>query len=242
MGLEVALEVEDLELILLRKRKELAHRGIRLDDLLDHQAVLLGVAADASRHLRAAQERALGDAKERAERIRDRRRLGEDSVLLRLLLAALSGDGLSATALLGLLELARDLLLELLHAREHGAERGAQDVDLLDEAVELRDDVHGLGGDSGRGDRRSRRGRGGSDGGRLDVRDLGGDGRRGRCSLGRRLGSSRGGGDGRGGSDGCRRRGDGLTTLLGSSGSSSGTGGSRGGRAHLSYVVGRGSF
>jgi len=46
VSLEEALEVEDLELIRLLEGKELAERGIRLDDLLVHEAVVLGVRTD----------------------------------------------------------------------------------------------------------------------------------------------------------------------------------------------------
>ena len=67
VGLEVALEVEDLELILLREREELAEGGIRLDDLLVHERVVLGVLADTGRHLRAGERRALRNAEEGAE-------------------------------------------------------------------------------------------------------------------------------------------------------------------------------
>ena len=49
--LEVALEVQDLELIRLLERKELAERRIGLDDLLDHERVVLGVGADTGRDL-----------------------------------------------------------------------------------------------------------------------------------------------------------------------------------------------
>ena len=67
--LEEALEVQDLELIRLLERKELAERRIGLDDLLDHERVVLGVGADTGRDLRAAEQSALRDTEERAERI-----------------------------------------------------------------------------------------------------------------------------------------------------------------------------
>lgn len=198
VGLEEALEIEDLELILLREREKLTHRRIGLDDLLHHQAVLLRIAADARRNLRAAEERRLGDTEERAERIRDRRRLREDSLLLGLILAIRRGRGLATATLLSLLELTRDLLLKLLHAREDIAERGTEAVDLLDEAVELGDDVHRLAGRRGRR-RRRRRGR------RLDVGDRG---RRNRCDNrgGDRRGNGRRGRRGRRGQRGRAAR------------------------------------
>jgi SpoU rRNA methylase family enzyme len=67
--LEEALEVQDLELISLLECKELAERSIGLDDLLDHERVVLGIGADTGSDLRAAEESALGDTKECAERI-----------------------------------------------------------------------------------------------------------------------------------------------------------------------------
>ena len=48
--LQVALEVQDLELILLRQGEELAEGRIGLDVLLLHQALGLGVVADLLRH------------------------------------------------------------------------------------------------------------------------------------------------------------------------------------------------
>lgn len=147
--LEEALEVKDLELIRLLKGKELAERGIGLDDLLDHERVVLGIGADAGRDLRAAEESALGDTEECAERIRDLGGAGEDSLLLDL---ALNRGRLAATAtLLGLLELAGDLLLELLHVGEDSGERSTEGVDLLDECGELSRDINRHLCNSGRG-------------------------------------------------------------------------------------------
>ena len=71
--LEVALEVQNLELILLRKSKKGAERGISLDNLLLHQLVLTGVGTDTRRDLRAAQLRTLREAKELAENMMNRR-------------------------------------------------------------------------------------------------------------------------------------------------------------------------
>ena len=198
VALEEALEVEDLELIRLRQREELAQGRIGLDDLLDHQIVLARVLADARRHLRAGQQGALGQRQERAERVRDRRRLREDRVLLGLGRLALHHRGAAAAALGRLLQLTRQLLLELLDGREHSAELRAERVHLLEDLVELRDDVDLLGG----GDRRrggGNGGRGGDDGGRDDG---GGDDRG-------RNGGGRGGNGGLLGSTGLRGRGSG---------------------------------
>ena len=162
MGLQVALEVEDLELILLRQRQQLAQRRIRLDDLLVHQLVGLGVAADLRRDLRAGEQGALRDTEERAERVRDGRRLREDRLLLDDRLTALRHGGSAAAATLGrLLELAGDLLLELLHVRQDGAEHRAEGVDLLYKGVEVLDDVDLLGGGGGNGGSGRRNGNGG---------------------------------------------------------------------------------
>ena len=199
VGLQVALEVEDLELVLLRERQQLAERRIRLDDLLVHQRVGLGVAADLRRHLRAGERRALGDTEELAERVRDGRRLREDRLLLDDRLTALRDGGSATTATLGrLLQLAGNLLLELLHVREDGAEHRAQGVDLLHEGVEVLDDVDLLGD--------------GGDDGRRRNGDGGGDGDRG------------GNGDGGGDLGGCSRRGGGGGLL---SGGTLGRGGGR---------------
>jgi len=140
VGLEETLEVQDLELIRLLEGKELAERGIRLDHLLVHQVVVLGVRTDTGRDLRAAEQSALRHTEERAESIRDLRGAGEHRLLLDL---ALNRCGLAAAAaLLGLLELTRDLLLELLHVGEDRGERRTESVDLLNERRELGRDVN----------------------------------------------------------------------------------------------------
>ena len=218
VGLQVALEIQDLQLIRLRQREELAQRRIGLDDLLHHQRVGLRVGADTGRDLRAGEQSALGNAQERTERVRDGRGLSEDRLLLGsgdLTLREL--DRTAAAALGGALQLARHLLLELLDIGEQRAESRAQSVDLLYNGIDLRDDIDLLhdGSRSGRlyvADRGDRRSNGRNDR-RDDRRD---DGRNGSSDRG----NSRGG-----------RRG-----LLG------GTLGGRGGGRHLSYVVGRGSF
>ena len=178
VGLEEALEVEDLELILLRQREQLAQRRVRLDDLLVHQLVGLGVGADLRRDLRAREQGALRNAEERAESIRNLRGLREDRLLLHDRLTALRYGGSATAATLGrLLDLARNLLLQLLHVREDGAEHRAQGVDLLHKGGEVLDDVDLLNGrrdGSGRRDGNGGRRRGGDRGD-----DLGGGSRRG---------------------------------------------------------------
>jgi len=211
--LEVALEVEDLELILLREGEEVAERRIGLDDLLLHKRVRLGVGADTRGDLRAAELSALGDAEELAERIRDGGRLGKDRVFLGGGLRTFHRRSTAAATLLGTLELTRDLLLELLHVREDGTERRTEHVDLLDEAVELADNVDIL-NDSG-GGLSSNRGRNSGDNGSRNNNGSGND--RGRN------GGDNGGGDSRSGLLGG--------SLLG-----------RGRGAHVAYIKVRGTF
>ena len=148
MRLEVALEVEDLELIRLREREELAEGRIGLDNLLLHELVVARIGADTARDIAAAEESALADTEELAERLRDLNGLLEDRALLlgRLRAIGVERDRAAAAALLGLLELTRNLLLEFLHVAEDRAERGTERVDRLDERGELRDDVDVNGG------------------------------------------------------------------------------------------------
>ena len=198
MRLEERLEVQDLELLGLRQAEQLAERGIGLDDLAGHQLVVAGIAAHTRGDLRAGQRRALGQRQERAEGVRDGRRLREDRLLLGLRLAALNGGRAAAAALRGLLQLAGDLLLELLHVREHRRERGAERVHRLNQGRELAGNVHLLNGNRGslrRGDNggRGRHNGGGGrhDGGGNDGRRRGGSsgglrGLRGTGSLGGR--------------------------------------------------------
>ena len=132
----------------------------------------LGVAADLGRHLRAGERRALRNTEERAERIRDGRRLREDRLLLDNGLTRLRRGGSAAAATLGrLLNLAGDLLLELLHVREDGGKHRAQGVDLLHKGGKVLDDVNGI------------RRRGGNNGGDNGRRNGGGNGRRGGYDL-----------------------------------------------------------
>lgn len=141
--LEVALEVEDLEFILLGDLEEFAEGSIGLDVLLLHEAVLLGVVADSGGDLAAAGEAALGLAEEDTEFLRDNAWLGEDGLLL-WLLSAIGIEFWSlavAATLAGLLEFAWDALLQLLHLREDLGEGAAHLVHLLNEAVEFGDDV-----------------------------------------------------------------------------------------------------
>jgi hypothetical protein len=196
--LEVALEVEDRDLLGLRGAEQLAKRGIRVDVLLVVEFLLLDVGHDAARHIGAAHLRALGLAKEHAKVVRDLLGLREDRLLLGKGVARLiKRRRPSAATAAGLLELAGKALLSLLHVGKHGRERGAEVVDLRDVRGKLGDKVHlllrGGGGRGGRrhnggGDRRGR-GRSGRRGGGLATR-RGHRGRRG----GYGNGGNRGGG------------------------------------------------
>jgi hypothetical protein len=164
VGLQEALQIQNLQLIRLLQRQQLAQGGIRLDVLLLHQTLVLGVLAHAGRHIRAGQLGALGHAQEGAQRIRDGHGLLEDGLLLGGTIRTLSAA--SAAALLGALQLTGNLLLQLLQVGEHGTQSSAQRRHLLDGGVELGDDVHILLGVHLRGHRGRRRGRRGHGGGR----------------------------------------------------------------------------
>lgn len=178
MGLEVALEVEDLQLILLSEVEELAESSISLDVLLVHETLGLGVATDGGGNLAAAHESALGLTEEHTEIIGDLAGLGEDGLLLRLVGITL-GLAVAAT-LAGLLELTGDALLELLHLGEDLGEGSTHLGNLLNEAVELGNDVDILNNSrGGSGD-----GRGGSNrGGSRSSNDRGRSGNRSSNSL-----------------------------------------------------------
>jgi len=217
MGLEVALEVEDLEFILFSEGEELAERSIGLDDLLIHEGVSLGVGADLGGYFRAREERALCDTEECAERVGDRSWLCEDRFLLGDWFTAFGdGGGATTTALGGLLDFAWNLLFKLLQVGEESNDDSLHVVELFYEGGDIADNVNiviggsdGWGGgynwfcgSSDSGDRSGNRGD-----------DLGWCGGRG----------GNGGGWGGGG-------------LLGS------TFGGRGGRAHCCYMCDRGVF
>jgi hypothetical protein len=191
--LQVALEVQDRQLIRLLQAKELAEGRIGVDLLALHQALLLRVRADALRHRRAGDKGALRDAKELAERIGHGRGAREDRLLLGERRAVLRNSlRLAATAALGgLLHLAGQLLLELLDRRAELADELPGILNLLGQRRELRKDVHdnrrarrGSGLNNGRNNGR-RRGGGGN-----NRRGLGGLGGRGLYGLGGRRGSS----------------------------------------------------
>lgn len=169
MTVQVLLQVQDRDLVILRHRQELAQRRIRLDLLLVHQVVGVGIGHDRLGDLRAADLRALGLTQEGAQLIGDLHGLREDA---RLGLTSLSTVRLALAAALGLLNHARGLLLNRL---ERGRRRGESRLQAAQLLVELSDGSRQRGADVLLSRRRSRRGR---DGGRRS------DGRRG----GRRLG------------------------------------------------------
>ena len=196
MHLEVALEVEDRHLLGLRGAEQLTKRGIRVDVLLVVELLLLDVGHDAARHIGAAHLGALGLAEEHAKVVRDLLGLGEDRLLLGKGVARLiHGRRPSAAAAAGLLELASQALLSLLHVGKHGRQRGAEVIDLRDVRGKLGDKVHLLlRGGGGRGGRRhgggNRRGRSGGGAGGLRATGRGHRGRGG----GYGNGGNRGGG------------------------------------------------
>jgi len=185
VDLQEALEVEDGHLLRLRYDKELAERGVRQDVLLVVETVLLDVVHDATGDIRAAHLRALGLAKEDAERIRNLLGLGEDRGLLGKGVARLIQEGRTRTlAATSLLNLAGKALLQLLHVGKDRAERVAELIDLGDLSVELSNKVElGLrlsgsrrgGDDSSSGGRRYRGG--GRSGRRLATACRSGGGR-----------------------------------------------------------------
>ena len=167
VGLQVALQVQDLQVIRLRQGEQLAERSVRVDRLLIHQALRLGVVAHLLRDGGARDQGALGNAEELAQRIGHGRGLREDRGLCNNGLAVLGHRRcLAATALGDLLDLAGQLLLELLDRRANGANEGPGLLNLLGQGGELIDNVHLVSGDSGsrlrndrRNNRRSRRSR-----------------------------------------------------------------------------------
>jgi len=193
VNLEVALEVEDGDLLRLRYGKKLAESGVREDVLLVVETVLLDVVHDATGDIRAAHLRALGLAKEDAERIRNLLGLREDRGLLGDRVTRLVKNGRPrAAAATSLLNLASKALLKLLHVGKDGAERVAELIHLGDLGVELSYKVEL----SLRLSCRSSRYRGGYNG-RGSYRYRGG-----RCSLA----ATRGGGGRGGGNSGDRLR------------------------------------
>ncbi len=142
MGFQVALKVEDFEFILLSQVQQFAQSRIRVDDLLVHQGVFFGVAADASGDFRAAQRCAFSNAKECAESIRDGSGFCEHSFLFGFINTALSCyRGFAAATFLRTFEFTGNRFFQLFHAGEDSAQCGTESVDLFNKAVEFRDDI-----------------------------------------------------------------------------------------------------
>jgi hypothetical protein len=131
---EVLLEVEDREVIRLRDPQELAKRRIRVDRLLVHEAVALGIVDDARGHIGAGDERTLGEAKEGAELGTDRRGLREDAGLGGRTVHRL---GLALPLATRLLDEARRELLNNLEARRRRGKGSLLGRELLVEGVDL---------------------------------------------------------------------------------------------------------
>ena len=107
---EVLLEVEVRQLVALLEAEQREQLGVGVDITLVHEVVLLDVARDELRDVRAALERTGGAAEERAELRGDARRHLEEADTRRLALLALNRR-LAAAALVGdLLHLGRRLL------------------------------------------------------------------------------------------------------------------------------------
>jgi len=107
---EVLLEVEVRQLVALLEAEQREQLGVGVDVALVHEVVLLDVARDELRDVRAALERTGGAAEERAELRGDARRHLEEADTRRLALLALNRR-LAAAALVGdLLHLGRRLL------------------------------------------------------------------------------------------------------------------------------------
>ena len=195
VAVEVALEVEIREDIAIRDREELLERRVGLDVVLVLQVLLLHVAVDRLRDLRAGHERAGRLAEERAELVRDLRRALKDGRDAGLRLRALRHC--AALALARILDVAVDTLVELLHLREHRRDRLAERREVLRNGLEVlleRGRGRGRGSDNrldGRGCDNDRRG--GGRGGDLLGRLLGGLSNDG-CGDGSRC--DRGGGGG----------------------------------------------
>ena len=142
MATEVLLKVENAQGVALVHVEELAKSGIGLDHLLLHQTLLRSILADTGGDFRTRDERTLGQAEEGRESIRDLGRDGKDRGLLLSGSRAISRRCASATTTLGgLLQLTRDLLLQLLHVGMDGVDRSASSVNGLHEGGELRSDI-----------------------------------------------------------------------------------------------------
>ena len=163
VAVEVLLEVEVREGLTLTDGEELLERGIGLDVVLVLEALLLHVAVDRLRDLRARHERRNGLAKEEAELIRDLRGALEDGGDTGLDLLTLDGRR-AALALAGILDLAVDTLVELLDLGEHRRDRLLKRVEVERHRLEVL--IERRRGASGRGDRRRLNGRRGDDNGR----------------------------------------------------------------------------
>ena len=208
MDLEEALQVQDVHGVAVRHLQQLAEGRVRVDLLLGVQAVLLHVLHDATGHVGAGHLRALRLAEEHAQVVRDLLGLGEHAGLLGQGVARLvQGRGPRAAAAAGLLDLASQALLQLLHVGQHGTQGVAELVHLTHLGVELGYQVHlllagggaGHHGGSGYGYRGGHRGR--ARGGGLGAgRGRRGRGRRGGLLLGRHRGGNGGSGGLRGGS------------------------------------------
>ena len=178
VAVKILLEVEIRERLTLADREELLERGIGRDGVLVLEALLLHVAVDRLRDLRARHERRRRLAEEEAQLVRDLRGALEDREGAGLGLLTLRKRR-TALALASILDLAVDTLVELLDLGEHRRDRLLERVEVERHRLEVLIE------------RRRGAGRGGN-GRRLNGRrgDDNGRGRRGRRRrlLGRLLG------------------------------------------------------
>lgn len=206
---EELLEVENRELIRLRNTQKLTEGRIRVDRLLVHEAVGLGVVDDARGYVGAGDERTLREAKEGAELSADRRGLREDTGLGG---GTIDGLRLRLPLLTRLLDETSGQLLNDLEPSRRRGEGSLLGRQLLIEGVELRRKLRTniILGHSGciRGCGGSSRSRGGNCSSRRDGSDH---------LLGSLLGDLGGGGGGRNRGSDRGRGSDGLNgRLLGS--------------------------
>jgi hypothetical protein len=203
VAVEVALEVEVVNLLTFRGLEELLEGGIRVDVVLVLEVLFLDVGVDGLGNLRAAHLSASGLAEEAAELIRDGNGALKDGRGTLDLIAILINLR-TALTLASILDFAVDTLFKLLDLGDHGRGSLTEGVEVGEESLEViiksGGRTRGGSGLSGRGRGRSNNNRGNYRGRRRSS-DRGRGRRRG--LLGNLLGLRGNGGRGRG-SDGLR--------------------------------------
>ena len=128
VAVQVALQVEVRQRLAVANGQQLLESGIRLDVVLVLQVLLLHVLVHLLRHLRAAQQSALGLAQEHAQLISNLGGALEDAGSTGLHGTILIQHGRPPLALASILNLAVHALLQLLHLAQHGRHRLTQSV------------------------------------------------------------------------------------------------------------------